>query len=61
MIREWSCHFCGRTRPDGLIAVASRTRLLGGVTFQENRRYCRDSAGCVGRAEKWEEEQVSDE
>lgn len=43
----WACHVCGELRPDHLISVHSRTKVLeGGVEFQENVRYCNDRQKC---------------
>lgn len=46
---EWSCHVCGKVRPDAKIAVWSRhTPMAGaeGFYFVENIRYCKDRVKC---------------
>ena len=52
----WPCHFCGRVRPDALISVVSRIRMVGPgsrVEMKENRRYCNDSGECIAEAAAW--------
>lgn len=46
----WTCHVCGRERPDALISVFSRQGKVGGVEMQQNVRYCNDTASCVEEA-----------
>ncbi len=48
----WSCHVCGRERPDAMISVKSRRVMFyGGVTAQENVRHCNDRQSCIDGAE----------
>jgi len=52
----WTCHFCGDWRPDSMIGVVSRTRLLTrDVPVTENRRYCKDRRACEDAALLWRE------
>ncbi len=43
----WTCHVCGRTRPDAQISVRSRTVSAAGVEVRQNVRYCNDRLDCV--------------
>ena len=47
----WSCHVCGKQRPDAQISVLSHdTSLAYGFslgTMQQNIRYCNDSPRCI--------------
>lgn len=44
---RWTCHICGRSRPDAKISVAKHTHVDGyGHERGENVRYCNDSADC---------------
>jgi hypothetical protein len=49
---SWTCHVCGRERPDDKISVFSRTKVVEGtgVTYQENVRYCNDNPTCIEKA-----------
>lgn len=42
----WSCHVCGRWRPDALVGVVKRPFDWGSVQGEENVRYCRDVPSC---------------
>jgi hypothetical protein len=45
----WTCHVCGRTRPDPLISVRKfvvASTKPGGMTIQVNVRYCNDTPAC---------------
>ena len=54
MSLEWSCHVCGKTRPDEEIGVVSRTRDLGeGIEMKQNLRYCLVDAHCIDEAVRW--------
>jgi hypothetical protein len=46
----WTCHICGRERPDDRISVA--THDISGPRFEAkaNVRYCNDSAECSAKA-----------
>lgn len=46
----WTCHICGKERPDEAIAVYKSVEKLFGATVQQNVRYCRDNPKCVERA-----------
>ncbi|KKM96134.1 hypothetical protein LCGC14_1181120 [marine sediment metagenome] len=49
---SWTCHVCGRERPDDKISVFSRPLVLAGrVCGQENIRYCNDSDDCAKKAQ----------
>ena len=43
----WTCHGCGRERPDHLIGVYKARPRLGVVDVQVNLRYCIDQAACL--------------
>lgn len=53
----WTCHVCGKERPDQLISVFKRdishTFGLPTGTVQENVRYCNDSQSCFDRAQSY--------
>jgi len=44
---EWTCHVCGKTRPDDKISVYSQTLMLENVKIQQNVRYCNDNPECI--------------
>lgn len=46
-INSWTCHVCGESRPDDMIDVHSRIRIVNGIEIQENVRYCKDSTDCA--------------
>ena len=48
----WTCHVCGKERPDAKISVYSRTVQKGTVGITENVRYCNDNPECEAGAEK---------
>ena len=48
----WTCHICGRERPDHLIEVKTHRRRMNGVPLTENVRYCADSEECYQGALK---------
>ena len=49
---SWTCHICGRKRPDDKISVSSHTRTLSeGIEMIENVRYCNDNPDCIEAAE----------
>lgn len=51
MTLTWTCHVCGKERPDERISVYSRQKTLpGGVVMTENVRYCNDSPDCEAKA-----------
>ena len=44
----WTCHICGRIRPDSKINVHTRPIVVNGNNFgEENIRYCNDSPSCI--------------
>lgn len=43
----WTCHVCGKERPDASIDVYQRRHMWpGGVVVTENVRYCNDKPEC---------------
>ena len=47
----WTCHVCGKKRPDDKISVYIRHRTLpNGVEIDENIRYCNDKPACKNEA-----------
>lgn len=43
----WTCHVCGRERPDEKISVANHERINGvGVHVRQNVRFCNDGDQC---------------
>jgi len=49
----WTCHVCGKERPDARISVYSSTIFLDDqnqITAQQNVRYCNDNPKCVEAA-----------
>ncbi len=54
MILEWTCHICGKTRPDACISVHSKDMSadydLPPGTMKQNVRYCNDNPDCVEKA-----------
>lgn len=52
----WTCHICGKERPDDKISVYSRIITLErNVPLQENVRYCNDNPDCIegAKAKTW--------
>lgn len=51
---NWTCHVCGRERPDAAISVfavdTSEEFGLPPGTVQQNIRYCNDRPECVAKA-----------
>lgn len=47
------CEFCLRLRPEGKIAVVSKSRFVNGIRVTDERRYCKDTNGCVDMAMRW--------
>jgi hypothetical protein len=43
----WTCHVCGKERPDDKISVRSTEALVGGIAITQNVRYCNDNPDCV--------------
>ena len=47
----WTCHVCKEERPDACISVFKTIiTLKGGVTMQQNVRYCNDRKACIENA-----------
>ena len=44
---EWTCHVCGKQRPDSRISVFKHVRDFRGIEMIENIRYCNDNPECV--------------
>ena len=44
---SWTCHVCGKTRPDAKIGVWKKTGMVHGVRIQQNIRYCIDRPSCL--------------
>jgi len=45
----WTCHVCGRERPDDKISVWSSSTAdpLTGIKMTQNVRYCNDNQECI--------------
>jgi NMD protein affecting ribosome stability and mRNA decay len=51
----WTCHVCGRERPDALISVAHvvcDTGEADGIPVTANVRYCNDRQACYAGVEE---------
>ena len=46
----WTCHICGKTRPDACISVCTKPLKIGEVIAQQNVRYCNDNPECERKA-----------
>lgn len=47
----WTCHICGRERPDDKISVMTKPLAFeGGVVADQNVRYCNDNPSCYETA-----------
>lgn len=51
----WSCHFCGRWRPDEMISTTSADVDYGLFAVHHSRRYCNDKEECRDAAIAWAE------
>ena len=51
----WTCHICGRERPDNKISVLSKALQLnnGRICGQQNIRYCNDNPDCAEKAKEF--------
>ncbi len=52
----WTCHICGKERPDAKISVLSKPLIISGrICGEQNIRYCNDNPGCREKAKtkKW--------
>lgn len=47
----WTCHICGDERPDEFISVRQHETTVGGLSVQQNVRYCNDRVACTIDAE----------
>lgn len=48
---SWTCHICGRERPDDKISVVSKPIMIEGrIIGQQNIRYCNDNEECIQKA-----------
>lgn len=57
---KWTCHICGRERPDDKISVLTKPLIMGGkVVGEQNIRYCNDSPECVEKAKEFSHFDVS--
>ena len=50
---SWTCHVCGRMRPDKRISVHSFQIRDAPPGFVRNVRYCNDRPECLAGAEAW--------
>ena len=42
----WTCHVCGKERPDDKISVYTTSVDRGGIEIKQNVRYCNDNPDC---------------
>lgn len=58
MFTEWTCHICGKSRPDASISVhktdMSAEHNLPPGTMQQNVRYCNDNPDCIEKAKTFQ-------
>jgi hypothetical protein len=47
----WTCHVCGRRRPDARISVWTTEKLVGRIPVKQNVRYCNDNPACLEGAQ----------
>jgi hypothetical protein len=58
----WTCHICGKERPDDKISVHSEIDMGSGITMTQNVRYCNDNEDCINKAKTFSHfEKRSDE
>jgi len=51
----WTCHICGKRRPDAKISVHKRPLVIGGQKMgEQNIRYCNDDSKCYKEAQDFE-------
>jgi len=43
----WTCHICGKERPDNKISVRTTPLECGFVRITQNVRYCNDNTECI--------------
>lgn len=46
----WTCHICGKERPDDKISVHSHPVKINTIEVTENVRYCNDNPACAEAA-----------
>ena len=45
---SWTCHICGKERPDKNISVYQSPLIVNGVEIgEQNVRYCNDNPECI--------------
>jgi len=50
----WTCHICGKERPDAKISVHTTPLIIGGqVMGDQNVRYCNDNPECRKKAQDY--------
>ena len=50
----WTCHICGKTRPDEKISVLVKPLIIGEQQVgDQNIRYCNDNPDCLRGAEQF--------
>jgi len=53
-METWTCHICGRERPDNRISVLTKPLIMNGkVVGEQNIRYCNDNPKCLEGAKKF--------
>lgn len=50
----WTCHICGKRRPDAKISVHTKPLIIAGVEGGQNIRYCNDNSTCYEGAKDFE-------
>jgi hypothetical protein len=44
----WTCHICGKKRPDAAISVFIKPLIIDGqIMGNQNIRYCNDNPDCI--------------
>ncbi len=50
----WTCHICGKERPDAAISVYKKPLVINGQQLgEQNIRYCNDNPECYKGAEQF--------
>ena len=50
----WTCHICGKKRPDANISVLTKPNMINGVQCgYQNIRYCNDDPACIEGAKNF--------
>lgn len=48
MTDTWTCHICGKERPDDRISVCVKPLIMNGqIMVEQNIRYCNDNEDCI--------------